>query len=338
MRVLIVHSDPEAVAALGRLVVGAGYDVATARSAEQAWVDIERGEAQLVLCATQLNDAHGAALCERIRRADRVGHVYFVLLIEEPSAAAMVRGLEAGVDDFLRQPCEPIELTAKLHTASLVLALETRDVAIFAMAKLAESRDHETGTHLERVRVYCRIITEQLATVDKFRDYITPEYIRLMYLCSPLHDIGKIAIPDCVLLKAGNLTDREHQIMKSHTTLGADTPDAAVKAHAGADFLKIAREIARCHHERWDGSGYPDGLAGEAIPLSARIMAVADVYDALVSKRVYKEAFAHDVARDMIEQGAGSDFDPDVVDAFLERESEFYDVRRRFFDDRKKVA
>jgi putative two-component system response regulator len=211
-----------------------------------------------------------------------------------------------------------------------MLSLETRDVAIFAMAKLAESRDPETGAHLERVQRYARALTQQLRRAGRFAGQIDDEFIRLIYLTSPLHDIGKVGIPDCVLLKPGRLSDHEFEMMKAHTTLGGQTLEAALRKFPNVKFLQMARDIAMTHHERVDGKGYPAGLAGDSIPLAGRIVAVADVYDALTSKRVYKDAFGHEVAKSIIVADAGTHFDPLVVDAFVAAEAEFQAVRQRF--------
>jgi putative two-component system response regulator len=167
---------------------------------------------------------------------------------------------------------------------------------------------------------------------ERFRQEVDGQYVQLLYLTSPLHDIGKVGIPDRVLLKAGPLTREEFEIMKRHTIIGGETLEAAVRAHPEAQFLAMARDIAMTHHERYDGTGYPRGLRGEAIPLCGRITALADVYDALTSARVYKPAFSHETARDEIVQGRGSHFDPDVVEAFLQQEDDFLAVSRRFAD------
>jgi putative two-component system response regulator len=200
------------------------------------------------------------------------------------------------------------------------------------MAKLAEARDPETGNHLERMRRYSRLLAEHLATGDRYRDQIDGEFLRTIFLTSALHDIGKIAIKDEVLLKPGRLTEAEFEIMKTHTTRGAETLEAALRIHPEANFLRMARDIAHCHHERYDGSGYPEGLSGEQIPLAARIAALADVYDTLTSPRVYKEPSEHRAARAHIVANRGAQFDPDVVDAFLAVEEGWHEIRRRFPD------
>ena len=220
------------------------------------------------------------------------------------------------------------ELKVRLNTAERILGLETRDLVIFALAKLAESRDPETGAHLDRVRSYSKALTVDLDAQGKFPDEITPGFIQRIYLTSPLHDIGKVAIPDHVLLKPSRLDDREFEVMKTHAAEGAQTLDLALREHPGAEFLHMARDIAGSHHERPDGKGYPNGLTGQYIPLCARIFAVADVYDALVSKRVYKNAFSHDIAKSIILEGAGSQFDTNVVQAFLRCEEQFKQIVR----------
>jgi putative two-component system response regulator len=217
-------------------------------------------------------------------------------------------------------------LLARVQTAERILSLETRDVAIFALARLAESRDPETGAHLERVRSYSRLLAKYLAGLDHFRETINAEFVRLIYLTSPLHDIGKVGIPDCVLLKPGRLDAGEFEIMKTHTTLGARTLDAAVRKFPGVKFLLMARDIAACHHERFDGTGYPHQFRGQDIPLCARIVAVADVYDALTSRRIYKDSWDHERSAALIVEESGAHFDPDVVAAFVHCESDFISI------------
>jgi putative two-component system response regulator len=190
-------------------------------------------------------------------------------------------------------------------------ALRARNTLIFGLAKLAESRDTDTGEHLERIAAYCRVLAEQLRTVHD----LTDEWIVNLQLASSLHDIGKVGIPDNVLLKPGLLTPEERVVIERHADIGATALDAILARDQDDSLLRMARNIAASHHERWDGKGYPAGLSGEAIPLEARIVSVADVYDALTSKRVYKPALSHKEALDIISKGRETQFDPQIVDA-----------------------
>lgn len=208
-----------------------------------------------------------------------------------------------------------------------------RTATILGLAKLAEYRDEDTGTHLERIREYTRILAEELATRPEYKDYITEEYIEDIYNSAILHDIGKVGVSDAILLKPGKLTAEEFEIIKTHSTLGGDALRDVEAKIQGQTFLTLSREIAYYHHEKWDGSGYPEGLKGEEIPLSARIVALADVYDALTSKRSYKKAFSHQKARDIIVKDRGTHFAPDVVDAFMVLEEKFQRIRQELQDE-----
>ncbi len=203
----------------------------------------------------------------------------------------------------------------------------SRQSAIFGLAKLAECRDTDTGSHLSRIQSYTRVLTLDLAKTPEFGNVIGDTFIEDILRSCVLHDIGKVGIPDSILLKPGKLTDSEYEHMKQHCVFGSDTLLAAEKGVENLSFLNVAREIARSHHERWDGKGYPDGLSGTDIPLAARIISVADVYDALTSRRVYKAAFTHKDARDIILKESGKQFDPKIVDAFLRTEHEFKEIR-----------
>jgi len=208
----------------------------------------------------------------------------------------------------------------------------TRDVTILSLATLAETRDNETGAHLLRTQRYVQALAQQLKTHPRFSAYLDDETIDLLFKSAPLHDIGKVGIPDSILLKPGKLSDEEFLIMKTHAQIGADALTVAESELGRNSFLVIAQEISLAHHEKWDGSGYPSGLSGDAIPCSGRLMAVADVYDALISKRVYKPAFSHGKARDIIIEGKGKHFDPDIVDAFMAIEDEFCAIAQKYGD------
>lgn len=236
----------------------------------------------------------------------------------------------ASMNDVLEHKVE--ERTAQLlHKTEEVSQI--RDVTIMAMASLAETRDNETGNHLRRTQKYIRALAMKLRDHPRFKDFLTEDNIESLYKLAPLHDIGKVGIPDAILLKQGKLTPEEFEIMKSHPLLGGN---AIAMAESGLPtpnrFLHIAREIATGHHEKWDGSGYPLGLKGEAIPISARLMALADVYDALISRRIYKQPFTHTEAVAHILQGHGTHFDPDVTDAFLAIQEEFRLIAEKYKD------
>ena len=210
---------------------------------------------------------------------------------------------------------------------------EARDAIILALAKLAEHRDPETGAHLERVQIYCRMLSETLARTPPYSAVIDRVFIESIERSSPLHDIGKVGIRDHILLKPGRLTPEEFEIMKTHATIGGDTIRTLLARRKPQGFLAMGMEVAYAHHEKFDGSGYPRGLAGEDIPLCARILAVADVYDALTSQRVYKPAMPHEQAAGIIREGSGAHFDPALVAAFFERESEFARVAIELRDE-----
>jgi PAS domain S-box-containing protein len=239
-------------------------------------------------------------------------------------------GVMRDVTERLRNEREKQKLAALLH--------EARSATILGLAKLAEYRDEGTGKHLERIREYSRLIAEQMAKLPKYRGYITTAYIEDIYRSSILHDIGKVGIPDAILLKPEELTEDEFEVIKTHTVLGGEALNAIDARIEGKSFLTLGKEIAYHHHEKWDGSGYPMGLNAEQIPLSARMVALADVYDALTSKRFYKEAYSHDRAREIIVGLRGSHFDPDVVDVFLKVEDIFRQICKELREEQEILA
>ena len=258
---------------------------------------------------------------------------YITKPISPPIVLARVRNhlaLKASAD-FLRNKADFLEAEVVRRTAE-VMAIQ--DVTIMAMASLAETRDSDTGNHIRRTQHYVKVLAQHLRKHPRFASVLDDDrYIALLFKSAPLHDIGKVGIPDRILLKPGKLTFEEFEIMKTHTTLGRDAIQSA-EEHLGmkVEFLNLAKEIAYGHQEKWDGSGYPQGAAGEAIPVGARLMAVADVYDALISRRVYKEGMPHDKAAAIIVQGRGQHFDPDIVDAFVAVQDQFQAIAQRFAD------
>jgi len=254
--------------------------------------------------------------------ADRVRPVDKLLYVQKPFHAQEIRQFASALsakwlaERELRRINADLEGRVEQRTAEIA---ETRDVALFALAKLAESRDPETGEHLERLRSYCLILGEQLSHQGPYQSLVRGHFLEDLYRSSPLHDIGKVGIPDMILLKPERLTTHEFEIMKQHTIIGAEALEEAAGRTRSGGFLSMAADIARYHHERFDGTGYPHGLEGEKIPLHARIVALADVYDAMTSVRVYKAAFTPDLARSMIEELAGNHLDPVIVEAFRAR-------------------
>lgn len=330
--VLIVDDDPIVRQMLLSTLQNAGYSAISAEDGREALQVLEEGKIRLVICDWQMPGIDGIELCRRIRTGDFGGYVYFILLTSMDSVDQRVEGLVAGADDFVGKPFHPSELIARVNVGKRVLQLETREALIFSLAKLAESRDSETGHHIERVQCYSRCLAEQLATLPEYAETISPQYIQLIFQTSPLHDIGKVGIPDAILLKPGKLTDDEFSSIKEHPVIGAETLRGAIQRSPEASFLRMAHDIALSHHEKFDGSGYPEGLSGKQIPLSARIVALADVYDALTTNRVYKDAYSHETSEAIIIDGRGTHFDPDVVDAFLEIKETFQAIRRQFDD------
>jgi putative two-component system response regulator len=332
MRVLIVDDDPVSLEMIAEDLREYGYEVTTATNGREAFELVRSGRFRLIVSDWQMPQMSGLDLCREIRKRKWCGYIYFILLTSNSGLQNTVCGLDAGADDFLTKPFQPQELHMRLQTGTRILALESRDLMIFAMAKLTESRDNDTGAHLERMREYSRILADDLSQSPEFCHVIDGDFVQLLYLTSPLHDIGKVAIPDAILLKPGKLTPEEFEVMKKHTLHGGETLETVVQARPEAQFLTMAQQIALTHHEKWDGSGYPNGLKGEEIPLSGRIVALADVYDALTSKRVYKPAFTHETAKSIILEGSGKHFDPRIVQSFLRRELEFIAIGEQFRD------
>jgi len=310
----------------------------------------------LVLLDIMMPGMDGYEVCRRLKADPVTRLIPVIFLTAKTEVEDEQAGFDVGAVDYITKPISPPIVMARVKTQLELKAaadflrdkntyLESevqrrtrevqviQDVTIMAMGSLAETRDNETGKHIRRTQNYVRALARQLQPDPKFAPDLSDAYIELLYKSAPLHDIGKVGIPDAILLKPGKLTPEEFEIMKTHTTLGRDAILAAEELiDAPSSFLRVAREIAHYHQEKWDGSGYPDRLVGEAIPLSARLMAVADVYDALVSRRVYKQPIPHDQAVEIMREGRGKHFDPLLLDAFLVIEREFQEIAEHFVD------
>lgn len=237
----------------------------------------------------------------------------------------------------LKNGSNKLETMVQERTSQLLQRTEEietiKDTTILALSSLAETRDNETGNHIRRTQNYMRSLGLRLRYHPRFKDFLTADNIELLYKLAPLHDIGKVGIPDQILLKPGKLTPEEYEVMKTHAALGGNAIAAAEdRVNTKSVFLRIARQIALGHHEKWDGSGYPFGLRGDDIPIPARLMAIADVYDALLSRRVYKVGMGHAEAAAIIVEGSGKHFDPDIVEAFVAIQDEFIEIAQKFSD------
>lgn len=333
MRILIVDDDEIALDFLESTLTKSGYSVEKTTDPWRAYELVCGGEYRMVISDWEMPSMTGLKLCQKIRQRVLGRYVFIILVTAHNGVESIVEGLSAGADDFLTKPFHPAELCVRLRSFIRMLSLDTWDLTIFALAKLASSRDKETGSHLERIREYCRVLALTLSKSQKYGKIINGDFIEALYRTSPLHDIGKVGVPDSVLQKPGPLTKSEFEIMKLHTLIGAETLEAAMKQNPDAGFLRMARDIALTHHERYDGSGYPHGRKAEDIPLAGRIVAVADAYDAITTKRVYKVPSTHEQAHALILKDSGTHFDPDVVNAYVKCEAQFVAIQRHFSDE-----
>jgi putative two-component system response regulator len=347
--ILIVDDMPENLRVLGEFLRREGYAVRGASSGAAALESAAALMPDLILLDILMPEMDGFEVCRRLKRDDRLRNVPVIFLSALASLNDKVTAFNVGAVDYIAKPFHfpEVLLRVQTHVRLRRLQAEVEDhnrrlvelvsdqvreisdsqmATIFALAKLAESRDGETGRHIERVQLYCKLLAATLAEQPAYAGSVEESFVENIFLASPLHDIGKVAIRDHILLKQGELTPSEFEEMKLHTTLGAQTLEVVRTRYPRNEFLRIGIEIARGHHERWDGQGYPSGIAGMDIPLSARIMAVADCYDAARSRRCYKPALSHAECRDALGHRAGSHFDPDVVAAFEGVQSLFEDI------------
>ncbi len=318
--ILVADDDAIVRGLLNRILTAAGYDVRLASNGREAIEILKAQRLHLVITDWMMPEVSGLELCQWIRAHSASRYVFILMLTSVDEESHVVEALAAGVDEFIVKPIRQDALRARLGSAQRLLGLLSRDVTIFSLAQLADSRDPETGEHLERIREYARLLAEELVASGAAGD-VPVDFADLMYMTSPMHDIGKVGIRDSILLKPGQLSTAEFEEMKMHTTIGAAALERALAQFPELSYLRTARDVALTHHERFDGTGYPGGLREDAIPYAGRIVALCDTYDAIISKRVYKSSQPHEVARAEIVRGAGSQFDPRIVKAFLRVES-----------------
>jgi len=310
----------------------------------------------LILLDIMMPGMDGYEVCRRLKEIPVVRDIPVIFLTVKSEVADELKGFALGAVDYIQKPVSPPIVKARVAThltlnrarreladQNRLLELRvqertvevnhTKDVAIFCMASLAETRDTETGKHILRTQNYVRILAQGLKEHPRFTAHLNDEIIEMLYKTSPLHDIGKVGVPDHILLKPGRLTPDEWEVMKKHTLYGHEALLRAEQELGSTDFVQMAREMALSHHEWWDGTGYPQGLRGDAIPVSGRLMAVADVYDALISRRVYKKPLPHEEAVKTIIEGAGHHLDPDIVAEFLARQTQFQEIAVRYSDE-----
>ena len=352
--VLIVDDDTLNLGVLGHLLQPY-HDVLAAPSGERA-LQISAGtpKPDLILLDVLMPQMDGYAVFAHLRENPATRDIPVIFVTGLDSTAEEEKGFALGAVDYIAKPYRAPIVLARVHTqlelkrardwlrnqnsyleAEVMRRMQdtllVQDLTINALAELAETRDNETGNHIRRTQEYVNILAQRLQLHPSFAGFLTNKTVDLMTKSAPLHDIGKVGIPDNILLKPGKLTDEEWGIMKTHSLLGATSIERALRnADRRLDFLDMAMQIAHYHHEKWDGSGYPDGLKEEAIPIPARLMALADVFDALISRRVYKPPISYEQAKNIIVAERGNHFDPDVVDAFLRSFDKFVTVAEKY--------
>lgn len=360
--VLVVDDSPDNLSLMGDLLKDE-FKVKVATNGEKA-LRLARSDdpPDLILLDIMMPGMDGYEVCHRLKSDARAQNIPVIFLTAKTEIEDEKHGLELGAVDYITKPISPPIVIARVHThlklkaaadflwdQNLFLEQEVarrsrevravQEVTILALASLAETRDNDTGNHLRRTQLFVRALALKLKDHPRFREYLTDANIAMLFKSAPLHDIGKVGIPDNILLKPGKLEPEEFEIMKTHTTIGRDALEQAERTlGTKVKFLEMAKEIALSHQEKWDGTGYPQELSGDDIPISARLMAVADFYDALISRRAYREGFPHEKVVQMIREGRGTHFDPDITDTFLEIQDEFRDIALQYADSDDDLA
>ncbi|MDI9239921.1 response regulator [Lysobacter sp. LF1] len=351
--VLVVDDNP-VIRLLLEELLSSSYRVLTAESGSAAFDLLQRDLPDIVLLDIMLPDCTGFDVCKRLKEDEATRELPVIFLTTMDDVREQARGLELGAVDYVTKPVHPLLLTARLsahlrakEAADLLRDREAflerevsrrtadtrraQEVTILALTSLGDARDDETGSHSRRTRNFVRVLAERLKDHPRFASQLDPATRELLVQSAPLHDIGKIGIPDSILRKPGRLTAEEYAVMRTHPMMGRDALQRA-EDELGIEvpFLRLAKELAYSHHERWNGSGYPEGRRGDDIPVSARLMAIADVYDALSSRRAYKSGMPHRQVVEFITERRSIDFDPDVTDAFLHTQDEFHAIASEF--------
>ena len=354
-KILIVDDTRENIDVIMN-VLKKDYKIIAALNGEKALNLVNsKNPPDLILLDVMMPGINGYEVCKRMKGSEKTKDIPIIFVTAMGEVKDEAKGLELGAVDYLTKPVSPpivkariknhlelkryrdhLEDLVKIRTRELTL---TQEVTIESMASLAETRDPETGGHIKRTQNYIKALSKKLQDHPKFKDFLNDETVDLLYMSAPLHDIGKVGVKDNILLKPGPLTDDEFDEMKQHTVYGRDSLLKAEKKLGGNSFLRFAHEIAYTHQEKWDGTGYPQQLKGNDIPLSGRLMAIADVYDALISKRIYKPPMSHQKAVEIIKKESGKHFDPDIVEAFIGINKEFQMIALQFSDtDEEKTA
>ena len=345
---ILLVDDTEVNINLVMAILSDEYDISVALDGKTALELADCVQPDLILLDIMMPGMDGYEVCRRIKANEATQNIPIIFITALNDEGYETRGLELGAVDYITKPFKPIIVKTRVknhlelkrhrdHLEELVkertqeLAL-TQEVAFESLATLAEYRDPETGGHIRRTQNYIKILAEYLQNHSRFKGFLDEKTIELVYKSAPLHDIGKVGVPDKILLKPGKLTYEEFEEMKKHTIYGRDAIRVAEQKIGTNSFLRFAGEIAYSHHERWDGAGYPEGLRGEEIPVSGRLMALVDVYDALISKRVYKPPFPHHKAIAIIREERGTHFDPEIADAFLELAERFRTIAIEHID------
>lgn len=354
--VMVVDDTPANLGLLEEMLVSRGYEVAAFPRGAMAIAAAQQSPPDLILLDIMMPEMDGYEVCHKLKEHAATKQIPVIFISALDATENKLRAFTEGGVDYVTKPLQQEEVLARVRThlnlrqmqrelerhnedLENLVAEKIREITdsqmatLVAISNLAEYRDKETGRHIERTSTYCQRLAEALRAGGAYSAEISEAFVRNIFHAAPLHDIGKMGIPDHILNKPGKLTADEFTIMKTHVTIGTETLKNVLGKYPKNMFIRMGLDIAGTHHERWDGKGYPGGIAGEDIPLSGRIMALADVYDALRSRRVYKEGFTHTDSVKIILEGRGTQFDPVVIDAFMSIEKDFAELSEKLKPD-----